>query len=169
MAPAPRLDIRAAGPHDRSTVASLLEASYPTLMRGHYPDAVLNLALPYLVSPSDSLLADGTYFIASDSGEPLGCGGWSMGRPGTGEREPGLAHIRHFAVHPDAVGTGIGSALFDRCVFDARTAGADRLEVYSSLNAEGFYARMGCRPIKQVTLNISGVAPVASILMERAL
>ena len=150
-------------------VAALLTASYPTLMRGHYPDLVLDIALPLITRPHDGLLASGTYFLASSQTGPVGCGGWSMDRPGTGEREAGLAHIRHFAVDPEIVGHGVGSALFERCAFDARTAGATRLEVHASLNSEGFYARMGCRPERQITVSLGGVVEIAAILMLRDL
>lgn len=167
MDTASRLSIRAAGLADKDAVARLLAESYPRLMRGHYPQTILEPALSIMTRPQDDLLQGGTFFIALRDGMPLGCGGWSMSRPGQQTREEGLAHIRHFAVLPNAIGQGVGAALFERSLFDARAAGAQRIEVFSSLNAEGFYARMGCRPLRQTDLTLAPDVVIAAILMSR--
>ena len=47
-----------------------------------------------------TLISARTYYLAvSDNGLVVGCGGWTRERPGSGEVEPALAHIRHFATH----------------------------------------------------------------------
>lgn len=58
------------------------------------------------------LLASWTYYVAEQrSGELVGCGGWAIPSPGSGEIVEGEAHLRHFAVRPEWARRGIGSAL----------------------------------------------------------
>ena len=89
--------IRVAIPADAAAVSIVLADSYPSLMSGAYPADLLARALPLITRPHPRLLAGGTYYLAEADGEPIGCGGWSFWMPGVVE-EPGLAHIRHFAV-----------------------------------------------------------------------
>jgi N-acetylglutamate synthase-like GNAT family acetyltransferase len=99
----------------------------------------------------------------------LGAGGWSLARPGSGIVEPGLAHIRHFAVDPDVTGQGIGAALYNRCRTAAQTVGLARMEVYASLNAVGFYARMGFARIEDLSIQLTPQVAFAAVLMRRDL
>lgn len=58
-------------------------------------------------------------------GALTGCGGWTLQRPGAPDEkvDVALAHLRHFAVHPDWKRRGIVRALFDRGTGEARAAG----------------------------------------------
>ena len=56
-------------------------------------------------------------------------------------------HLDHLWIVPDAMGRGIGSALFEHAVGQSRTLGHRTLRIESDPNAEGFYARMGARRI----------------------
>lgn len=137
------ISIRVAQPGDVDAVEKVLRASYPALMIRAYDPAVLARALPGMTRANPRLLAGGTYYLAEAAGEAVGCGGWSLERPGTVEVEPGLAHIRHFGVDPGWTGRGVGRALYERCEAQARAAGARRFECYASLNGEAFYAALG--------------------------
>lgn len=137
------ISIRVARPGDAAAVEKVLLASYPALMAGAYDAVVLARALPGMTRANPGLLASGTYYLAEAAGEAVGCGGWTLERPGTVEVEPGLAHIRHFGVDPGWTGRGVGRALYERCQAQARAAGARRFECYASLNGEAFYAAMG--------------------------
>src|SRR5215217_7069480 len=135
--------VRVATPDDAEPIGTLLRASYPSLMPSGYSAAVLARALPLIVRASPALLRSGTYYLAEGPGRALaGCGGWTFERPGAAGApiDPTLGHIRHFATHPDWIRRGVGRALFDRCVADARVAGVQRFECYASLVAEPFYA-----------------------------
>jgi GNAT superfamily N-acetyltransferase len=128
--------IRVATPEDAAAVGELLAACYPVLMRDSYEPAVLAAALPMMTRAHPGLLASGTYHVAeAPDGRLVGCGGWTPERPDIGAIEPGVAHIRHFATHPDWIGRGVGRAICDRCISEARNFGASRLECFSSLNA----------------------------------
>ena len=138
--------IRTATLKDAEVVTTLLTACYPVLMKGAYDAEVLACALPLMTKANPKLLASDTFYVAqSNDGRIIGCGGWTHERPGTGEIEQGLAHIRHFATHPDWLGQGVARKLFEKCQTEASTQGAVQLECFSSLNAEGFYGAMGLK------------------------
>jgi len=160
--------VRPATPSDAAAVAAVLAASYPALMRGAYPADLLALTLPLIVSPNPALLASGTYYLAeAKSGEALGCGGWSTSAPGSRRREPGTAHIRHFATHPAWTGRGVGRAVYARCEEDARAAGIARFICYASLNGEPFYRALGFRPLRRIEVPMGGGLRFPAILMVR--
>ncbi len=161
------LSLRVAGPADAADVREVLEDSYPALMAGAYAPELLARALPLMLRPHPQLLAAGTYFLAELDGRPVGCGGWSRVRPGSDEVEPGLAHIRHFAVRSGFAGRGVGKALYLRCEEEARAAGADRLEVWSSLNGEAFYAALGFVRVGPIDVPMGPGLLLPSILMTR--
>ena len=161
------VSIRAAGPADEAAVRAVLEDSYPALMAPAYAPELLARALPLILRPHPRLLAAGTYFLAEEADQPVGCGGWSLERPGEDEAEPGLAHIRHFAVRTGWNGRGVGRALYERCDREARAAGAVRLEVQSSLNGEPFYAALGFVRIGPIDVAMGPDLDFPSILMVR--
>jgi len=135
-----------------------------------YQRALLEQALPSMTRANPMLLASGTFFVAVTTGEDIvGCGGWTRERPGRGDALPGLGHIRHFAVHPEYTGCGVGRCLYLACERQARSAGMDRFECYASLNAEGFYNRLGFKRIKQVGVVLGNNATLPAVLMSRAL
>jgi GNAT superfamily N-acetyltransferase len=158
--------LRVAMPADETAVTALFQASYPVLMREAYPPEVLAAALPLMTRANPKLLASGRFVLAlSDEGETIGCGGWSLDRPGTGEIEAGLAHIRHFATHPGAVRRGAGRAIFDACRRGATDAGCRAFECYSSLNGETFYAALGFRRVSEVEVQMGPTVRFPSVLM----
>ncbi|MEC9343218.1 MAG: GNAT family N-acetyltransferase [Pseudomonadota bacterium] len=160
--------VRTATPADADAVTGLLTASYPVLMATAYDEAALAGALPAMTRANPALLTSGSFYVAEqDDGELAGCGGWTPERPGTGETEPGLGHIRHFATGPQWVGRGVGRALYQRCEEAARAAGIRRLECYASLNAEGFYQALGFKTIRRIEVPMGPDAVLPSILMRR--
>lgn len=153
--------VRVARPDDAEAVGAVLRASYPTLMASGYPADLLAHAIPFMTRPNAALLRSGTYYVAEVSGGFVaGCGGWTFERPGASDQpiDPRLAHIRHFATHPDWVRHGIGHALFRRCVADARAAGVQCFECCSSLVAEPFYAALGFVAVEPMAMDVGGIA-----------
>jgi GNAT superfamily N-acetyltransferase len=162
--------LRTASPHDRAPVSDLLSLSYRSLMADAYPADLLAQALPVITQANPILLASGRYgLIEDDAGRLLACGGWSLERPGTGEVVEGLAHVRHFAVHPDAVRRGLGRMLYQWCEDAARIAGMTRFECHASLNAEGFYRRLGFRRSREFGLRLSAGVTLPAIEMVKEL
>jgi len=56
-------------------------------------------------------------------------------------------HLDHLWIAPHAMGRGIGRALFEHALQQARSLGHRALEIEADPNAEGFYARMGARRV----------------------
>ena len=161
------VSIRVAGPEDEAAVREVLEDSYPALMAPAYDPELLTRALAFILRPHPRLLAGGTYYLALAEEQPVGCGGWSFWSPDGGEVEPGLAHIRHFAVRSGWAGRGVGRALYARCEQEARAAGALRFEAQSSLNGEPFYAALGFVRIAAIDAPMGPEIRFPSILMHR--
>jgi GNAT superfamily N-acetyltransferase len=158
--------LRIAAPTDEEAVDALLRASYPKLMSAIYDPDVLAAALPMFTKANPSLLSAGTYYLAeSREHAVIGCGGWTRERPGTGEVEPGLGHIRHFGTHASWVGMGIGRAIYSKCEKDARSAGIQRFECYSSVNGEGFYASLGFESVRKIDVSLGSNVSIPGILM----
>jgi N-acetylglutamate synthase-like GNAT family acetyltransferase len=164
------LKIRVAQPKDATRIDALLQACYPPLMAGSYKAGLLARVLPLMTRSNPALLCSGSYYLAEMvSGEVTGCGGWSFGQPGSGDLVQGLAHIRHFATHPDWTRRGIGRALFERSARDAKAAGISRLQAYSSLNAEAFYRAVGFKTLRPVEVELLPGLMLPAVLMECAL
>lgn len=160
--------IRTATPDDSSAVEMVSKASYDHHFPAAYEAEVLSAVLPVITKASAMLLESGHFFVAEMAeGEVVGCGGWSEEKPGTRERDGETAHLRHFAVAPNAGGAGIGRQIFTACHAQAATTGLTRLEVLSSLNATAFYARMGFAETGPRTAMIAGTLPFPAIDMHR--
>ena len=166
----PTISIRVSIPADAADVSALLESSYPELMKHAYPDTILRRALPPMVRANPKLLASGTYYVAvADDGLVVGCGGWTPEKPGTMETEPGVGHLRHFAVRSGWNGRGIGRRIYDRCETEARAVGVTVLEVYASLNAPAFYASLGFSKVGDIVVAVGRDIPFPSVWMRRSI
>lgn len=160
------MQIRTATEQDFAGIDAVLAASYRQLMAPAYDPTVLSVALPAMTKAQPGLIASERFYVAQSDGDIVGCGGWSLEAPGSGDRTDGLAHIRHFATDPNTLGRGIGRAVFDRCATDARAAGMVNLQALSSLNAEPFYARMGLLTLKRIDIKMGSVGSFPVVLME---
>ena len=56
-------------------------------------------------------------------------------------------HLDHLWITPHAMGRGIGRALFEHAIGQARELGHRTLKIEADPNAEGFYTRMGARRV----------------------
>lgn len=65
-------------------------------------------------------------------------------------------HLDHLWIAPHAIGRGIGRALFDHAVEQARRLGHRTLKIEADPHAEGFYARMGARRVGEAVTEIDG-------------
>lgn len=136
-------------------------------MAAAYDTDLLECALPLITTPNSKLLCSGTYYVAECGNEVIGCGGWSLEVPGGTSIEPGIAHIRHFAVAAKHVRRGAGRALLDRCEADARKRDVRILKCFSSLNAVKFYAALGFRHCGLIDVQMPAGLTFPSCLMEK--
>lgn len=159
--------LRAATPVDGNAVSTLLEASYPQLLAPDYAPRLLAAALPLITRANPRLLSSGTYYVAEAGGNAVvGCGGWTVEAPGGGDSRPGVGHIRHFAIHPEWTRRGIGRALLDRCVEEARAHDIENLECFSTLTAEAFYRAAGFVTVGPVNVPMSPTVALPGIHMR---
>ena len=159
--------IRNSHPEDADAVERVLRGSYPQLMAPAYDADLLQRALPFLIKANPHLLASTSYYIAEAGSEPVGCGGWSLEKPGTTVHEFGVGHIRHFATSAAWVGRGVGKAIYERCELDARAAGVFRLDCHSSRNGEPFYLALGFTRIGDMLLPLAADLMFPGVLMSR--
>lgn len=162
------VSIRRATAIDLESLSALIAASYATLDDGSYERAALAAAMPLMSHANPKLVAEGTYYIAEIDSVAAGCGGWSFSAPGTGEKSPGVAHIRHFATDPGFKRRGVAGRLLRHCLDEARSHGAILMKSQATLPAEAFYASFGFRRLAEVRTNIGG-QPLAAIDMELSL
>jgi N-acetylglutamate synthase-like GNAT family acetyltransferase len=173
LASMPNFLVRPAQPHDRAGVDAMLSRSYPPLLAPAYDAELLAATLPAMIRAQPKLLACPTWFVAvGESGDVIGCGGWTRERPGTGDIEPKLGHVRHFGTDVDHLRRGIARAIASEMIATARAAEIEQLKCYSTLVAESFYASLGFRTIATITVPLPRVdrpgefAEFPSVLMR---
>jgi N-acetylglutamate synthase-like GNAT family acetyltransferase len=138
-------------------------------MANSYDAETLARALPLMTRANPRLLASGTYYVAEVGVEIVGCGGWSPELPGTKTIVEHIGHVRHFAVHPNHVGRGVGRAIFERCEAQAHDSGINRFECFSSRNAVDFYRAVGFNVIREIEVEMSSDTKFPSVLMCKSL
>lgn len=158
--------IRVATLQDLDAISELLQESYSALMRNAYQADALKALLPIITQAKPELLSSGKYYLAENkTSQAVGCGGWSLERPGDGEVIPELAHIRHFGTHPEWIRQGIGKQLFSQCQEKAKVQAVNCFECYSSLNGESFYHSLGFERVRLVEIPIGPHHSLPSVLM----
>jgi GNAT superfamily N-acetyltransferase len=160
--------VRLASEADADGVAPVLCSAYPALDLPGQDPALIAAALAAITRPPLHLLASGRYFVAERNGELLGCGGWAPEPPPGIASRPGAGHLRHFATHAAAGGSGVGRSLYKACAEQCRGEGFGRLEVVSTPWAEGFYRALGFEALGPVEASIAGLA-LPAVYMTRKL
>jgi GNAT superfamily N-acetyltransferase len=163
------LTIRPAEESDRQLLEDLIAECYATVYPGWYDNDLLGDALPAMLKIDPKLLASGHYFLAQASDKIAGCGGWSAGAPGKETSQQSVGHIRHFATDPQLMGQGIGAAILAHCIHQASASGLASLKCFSSLPAEGFYARQGFEKVDIVNVMLGESVYFPAVLMEKRL
>jgi GNAT superfamily N-acetyltransferase len=162
------IQIRLARLEDTTTLSSLISESARTLQANYYTSEQIEGALGTVFGVDSQLIQDGTYFIAKNVHQIIGCGGWSKRKTlyggdsrtvspqerlrqcGKEEDEEHLldpsvdaAKIRAFFIHPDWARRGIGSQIMTRCEAAALEAGFKTIEIIATLAGEPLYSRFG--------------------------
>jgi len=94
---------------------------------------------------------------------------WQGAIVGFGQLDPARAEIEACYVAPEAVGSGIGSALLARMEDEARRRGHRIIRLNATLNAEKFYARKGYRWLGRATHRVSAKVDLPCVRMEKSL
>ena len=154
---------------DIGAIDALLGRSYPQLLKADYPPSALVTVLPLMTRAQPGLVASGRYFVAEEAGRVLGAGGWSEALPGGGAPIAGRANIRHVATDPEALGRGVGRAIVEAALAQAREAGMTWVHCISTLTAVPFYRALGFEEMGPMTLQMRPGIDFAAVAMRRDL
>lgn len=162
--------IRPTSLEDENVINELLVHCFPTLMKGAYNIDILNLAIPIISKARPELLSSGTFFMANtDSGEVIGCGGWTKYSPANQEIKADIGHIRHFATHPSFIRKGVAREIYNACKKQATANGINVFECFSTLNAKKFYESLGFKTIQPTTVPLTREVQFPCLLMRQYL
>lgn len=156
--------IRRAAEADLPVIAEIQEDSILTLGRRVYGRARAEAWARFGIEQSHDLLSQGEFFVAEAHGRVLGVSGWSP----DAERADS-AWIRYVFVRPEAAGLGIGRRLVATAEHAALAAGRDRLMLWASLNALGFYGALGYQQVRRATWPIERGVVLDYVLMAKRL
>lgn len=156
---------------DLSAVDRLLSRSYPRLLSRDYAPSVMVMAVPLLCRARPELLRSGRYFLAeARDGTVLAAGGWSLqpGRGGAGQEGGHMGSVRHVATDPAVARQGVGRALMEQVMADARAEGMGWLDCLSTRTAVPFYRALGFRELypTDITLRPGIVFPAIRMMRD---
>ena len=154
--------IRPAGRDDLDVIAAIQEAAIMRFGVRAYGQEGARIWARIGYEVRHDLLDQGTFFVAEWPGRVIGVGGWSPDGV-----DPALAWIRYLFVHPDAARQGTGRALLAVTERSALAAGRLRFEVWSSLNAVGFYQAQGYRRLRPGRWPLGGRTELDYVLMDK--
>jgi N-acetylglutamate synthase-like GNAT family acetyltransferase len=173
--------IRSATLSDIPALERLIPTSARALSRGYYSEQQIQAAVRYVFGVDSQLIADGTYYVAVDEDEIVGCGGWSWRRTlyGGDQRPMGAgavldpavdaARIRAFFVASDHARQGIGGQILIACERAAHAKGFSRLELMSTLPGVPFYSRFGFHEVERVGDTLPDGTSIEFVRMARSI
>ncbi len=158
------ISIRPSTIADLTAIDTLLQSTYPRLLRADYPPSVLVTALPAMIRAQPRLLKCGTYYVAEEDGVIRGAGGWT---PDQKRRHRG--HIRHLVTDHRHLRRGIARALMVESIANASAAGMTEMECWATRTAEPFYQSVGFETLGPMDVQLQGAIPFPAIRMMRSL
>lgn len=177
----PSVSLRLATAEDLPRIGRLIPLSARGLSGEWYSPEQIESAIRYVFGPDTQLVADGTYFVAEEEGELVGCGGWSRrstlygGDQMKAAADPLLdpardaARIRAFFVHPARARRGIGALILRACMDAAARAGFPKAELMATLPGVPLYRRFGFETIEAVETTLPDGVPLPFVRMGRPL
>jgi N-acetylglutamate synthase-like GNAT family acetyltransferase len=171
--------VRNAERSDIPAIERLIERSVRELSVSYYDAAQIESALEFMFGVDSQLVEDGTYHVIEADGELVAAGGWSRRRtlfggdqwkhgadePLDPTREP--ARIRAFFVDPSWSRRGLGRALFDVCLRDAKAAGFRHLELMATMPGEPLYRALEFIADERIELALPDGVRVPLVKMSR--
>ena len=173
--------LRKATLDDRPAIEQLIKLSARGLSRGEYSHEQIEGAIRTVFGVDTDLIEDGTYFVAEDHGELIGCGGWSKRRTlfggdqyaarDAGKLDPTSepAKIRAFFVHPGHARKGVARAILAACESEATAAGFQALELMATLPGIKFYEASGYQGKEPVALSVGEGIAIGLLPMRKEL
>ena len=173
--------LRKATHADIPALEALIARSARGLSTAEYRPAQIEGALRGAFGVDSQLLADATYFVVEESGEFVGCGGWSyrstlFGGDARAGRDSSIldpktqaAKIRAFFVDPGHARRGIGSLLLDHCENQAREYGYRAVELMATLPGAKLYSARGYTAASLVHFDVGSGENIEFIPMRKPL
>ncbi|MFO7323334.1 MAG: GNAT family N-acetyltransferase [Chloroflexota bacterium] len=177
------LRTRVARKSDLPALKALAETSVRVLNSRDYTRKQIESALRYLLGVDQTLIDDGTYYVAEVNGRIIGSGGWSR-REATYDRfdDTGViagasllnphreaARLRAFFVHPDWARHGIGRLMVRISELSARTHGFRKLELTATRTGIPLYLACGFRLVEQRDIVFPDGVAFDTFVMEKRL
>lgn len=162
--------LRTATRADIAGIDALLSRAYPRLLKDDYAPSLLVTAIPRIARAQPALVTSGTYHVAcDDGGRIIAAGGWTSAAPGGGAIIPDIGHVRHVVTDDRITRKGLGRALLNRVIDEARDHGIARLDCFSTLTAVPFYRALGFSGEKAITIPLGPGIDFPAVAMTRAL
>ena len=171
--------LRLAQPSDADRISELMQASIRDLFPHFYDERQTASAAVHIAHLDERLIEDGTYFVHEANGEIVACGGWSRRAKlytgsGAGEDDERLldpqtepARVRAMFVRSDWTRRGLGRAILDSCIHDARAEGFRSLVLGATLPGEPLYKSFGFREVERFPVTMPDGVSVECVAMER--
>ena len=156
--------MRPARPDDIDAIVAVQRASILGLAVGVYGAEGAAAWAEASAAHAPTLLGSGTFFVAEEeaAGRVVAVGGWSPH-----DRRPDAAWIRSLFVHPERAGRGLGRRLVAMIEASARAAGRTAFVVRASLNAVGFYEKMGYTEVERSHWPLPSGLELEHVLMAK--
>ena len=173
--------LRKATLSDRAAIEQLIAASARGLSSHDYSEQQIEGAINTVFGVDTNLILDGTYFVADNDGDLIGCGGWSKRKTLFGgdqyatrdaaELDPKTeaAKIRAFFIHPEHARKGIARAILDVCEAEAKAAGFQSSELMSTLPGIKLYRACGYEGSDRVELDVGEGLTLGLVPMRKRL
>jgi RimJ/RimL family protein N-acetyltransferase len=171
--------LRVACESDVAALEALICLSVHGLQATFYSQAQRDAALGSVFGVDRQLIRDGTYFVAEQAGQVVGCGGWSRRRSlygGDGDRtsedalldpQHDAARVRAFFVHPGWARRGIGRTLMVACEQAITAAGFRAVEIVATLPGEPLYASFGYAVVERYEIPMADSLRLPVVRMSK--
>jgi GNAT superfamily N-acetyltransferase len=171
------IDVRPATPADVPRIDALIAKSARALLAPYYKSSQIESALGTVFGVDSSLIADGTFFVATVKEHIVGCGGWSKRKTPFGsdhahERDDtpldpaqDRAKVRAFFVDPGWARRGVGRRILRACEQAAIAAGFSRFELVATRGGEPLYHALGYRAVERFDVPLPNGERLAVVRM----
>ncbi len=156
------MQIRLATLADASALGALMRRAITDLQRGFLSEGEIEASFD-IMGLDAQLIEDGTYYVVTEHGASIGCGGWSRratlygGSLAAGrdarllDPEADAARIRAMYTDPDHARRGVGRLILATTEAAARAEGFRRAELVGTLAGEPLYRACGYEVIEATT------------------
>lgn len=177
MTPTPTL--RLATIDDAAAIDELMKASIRDIFPSFYDRRQTEASIQFIASIDQTLIEDGTYFVADMDGELVACGGWSRRDKlytGSGDAagdarlldpatEP--ARVRAMFTRSDWTRRGLGRRILEACEAAAKAEGFLTLALMATLPGLRLYASYGFQVIEQVQIPLPDGTTIGGASMQK--